>query len=258
MFEHKLDYVEWLTQHFYALVHRFGLNLPEKPMDHVWMALFVVLFCALFFGYWKKKYKVYPGFTQQVIETYFRFIENLVKDMIGPKGKQFIPVIGTLGVFILLSNLMGLIPIFKSPTSNVNVTFACAVFIFIYYHATGIRHQGLLNYIKHFAGPVWWLAPLFFPVEIIGHFSRPLSLTIRLFGNIFGEDTIIAILTMLVPFGLLVPLPMMCLAIFTSLIQTLVFIMLSSVYIAGAIAHEESHEEHPEEESAVGHLAPAH
>lgn len=256
MFEHKLGYVEWLTEKFYSLIDGFGFHLQHKPLDHVWMAFFIMIFCVLFFGYWKKKYNVYPGFTQQILEAYFRFIENLVKDMIGPAGRKFIPVIGTLGIFILLANLMGLIPIFKSPTSNVNVTFGCAAFIFIYYHAMGIKHQGLIGYIKHFAGPVWWLAPLFFPVEIIGHFSRPLSLTIRLFGNIFGEDTIIAILFTLAPF--LVPLPMMCLAIFTSLIQTLVFIMLSSVYIAGAVAHEESHQEHPEEETTMGHLAPAH
>jgi F-type H+-transporting ATPase subunit a len=250
MFEHKLAYVEWLTEHFYALVDRLNLHLAHKPMDHVWMALFIVIFCAIFFSYWKKKYNVYPSFMQQVLEAYFGFIQNLVRDMIGPEGRRYIPIIGTLGIVILLSNLMGLIPLFKSPTSSVNVTFGCAAFIFIYYHIQGIRRQGLIGYIKHFAGPVWWLAPLFFPVEIIGHFSRPLSLTIRLFGNIFGEDTIIAILFMLVPF--LVPLPMMCLAIFTSLIQTLVFIMLSSVYIAGAVAHEESHQE----EHAPGHAVP--
>jgi F-type H+-transporting ATPase subunit a len=249
MFEHKLGYVEWLTENFYRVIDSFGWHLPHKPMDHVWMAFFVVLFCAIFFGYWKKKYNVYPSFMQQVLEAYFGFVNNLVRDMIGPQGRRFIPVIGTLGIFILLSNLMGLIPIFKSPTSNVNVTFGCAAFIFIYYHAVGIRSHGLLNYIKHFAGPVWWMAPLFFPVEIIGHFSRPLSLTIRLFGNIFGEDTIIAILFMLVPF--FVPLPMMCLAIFTSLIQTLVFIMLSSVYIAGALAHEESHHEQEPDHAAA-------
>jgi len=252
MFEHKLGYIEWMTEKFYAFVDGMGWHLAHKPLDHVWMSLFIVLFCAVFFGAWKKKYNVYPGFMQQVLETYFRTIESLTRDMIGPQGKKYIPVIGTLGIFILLSNLIGLIPIFKSPTSNVNVTFACAAFIFIYYHAQGIREQGIIGYIKHFAGPVWWLAPLFFPVEIIGHFSRPVSLTIRLFGNIFGEDTIIAILVSLVPF--FVPLPLMCLAIFTSLIQTLVFIMLSSVYIAGAVAHEGSHHE---EEHAPAHLEPA-
>jgi len=107
--------------------------------------------------------------------------------------------------------------------------------------------------VVHFGGLPAWLAWLFIPVEIIGHLSRPLSLSVRLFGNIFGEDTIILILFMLVPF--FVPLPLMCLAIFTSLVQTLVFIMLSCVYIAGAVAHEESHD-HGDE--TVGHLAPAH
>jgi F-type H+-transporting ATPase subunit a len=251
MFEHKLGYVEWLTEHFYAWTQSMGWHLAQKPMDHVWMSLIIVLFCLLFFGYWKRKYNVYPTIVQQVLEVYYRFIENLMRDVIGDSWKRFFPVIGTLGIFILLSNLMGLIPIFKSPTSSINVTFACAVTIFVYYHFQGIRHQGIVNYLKHFAGPVWWLAWLFIPVEIIGHFSRPLSLSVRLFGNIFGEDTIILILFMLAPF--IVPLPLMCLAIFTSLVQTLVFVMLSCVYIAGAVAHEESHEE----SHATGHLEPA-
>lgn len=253
MFEHKLGYVEWLSEHFYALV---GNALPHRPMDHVWMAFFVMIFCVAFFGYWKKKYQVYPGFMQQVLEAYFRFIRNLVTDVIGPEhGPEYIHIIGTLGLFILLSNLMGLIPIFKSPTSNINVTAGCAIFIFVYYHVQGVRKMGVVNYMKHFAGPVWWLAPLFIPVEIISHFSRPLSLTIRLFGNIFGEDTIMAILASLALSGFLIPLPVMCLAIFTSLIQTLVFIMLSSIYIAGAVAHEESHDPEGEHvaEPALAH-----
>lgn len=255
MLEHKLGYVEWLTEHFYALLHRVGLALPVVVMDHVWMAFFVVLFCSLFFAYWKKRYQVYPSFLQQVLEAYYRFIENLVRDNIGAQGHEYLALIGTLGLFILLSNLLGLIPIFKSPTSNVNVTLGCALFVFFYYHFTGIRKQGFFRYLKHFAGPVWWLAWLFIPVELISHLARPLSLTIRLFGNIFGEDMIIAILFMLVPF--LVPLPIMCLAIFTSLIQTLVFIMLSCIYIGGAIAHEGNHEEETEEHHQEV-LVPAH
>lgn len=253
MFEHKIGYIEWLTQKFYALADAFGLHLPHKPMDHVWMALFILIFCTVFFTYWRKKYGVYPSFMQQVLEAYYRFVENLALDIIGPAGKKYVRILGTLGIFILLGNLMGLIPLLKSPTSNINVTFACAIFVFFYYHIQGIREQGILNYLKHFAGPVLWLAPIFLPIEIISHFARPLSLTLRLFGNIFGEDTIILILFGLVPF--LVPLPMMLLAVFTSLIQTLVFLMLSSVYIAGAIAHEHSHEEEPEEHGTS--LAPA-
>jgi F-type H+-transporting ATPase subunit a len=251
MLEHKLGYVEWLTVQFYALIDQLGLHLQHHAMDHVWMALFVMLFCAIFFGYWRSRFGVYPTFIQQALEAYYRFIENMMKDMIGPTWRRYFPLVGTLGIFILLSNLMGLIPIFKSPTSNINTTVACALTVFVYYHFQGIREHGLIKYLKHFAGPVWWLAPLFIPVELIGHFSRPLSLSIRLFGNIFGEDTIILILFGLIPF--LIPLPIMCLAIFTSLVQTLVFVMLASVYIGGAVAHEESHHE----EHTVGHLAPA-
>jgi F-type H+-transporting ATPase subunit a len=250
MFEHKLGYLEWLTENFYVVIDRMGFHLEHKPMDHVWMALIIFLFFALFFGYWKRKYSVYPGFMQQAIETYYRFVRNLVRDTIGHGWERYFPLIGTLGLFIMFGNLAALVPIFKAPTSSINVTFACALIVFLYYHYQGIREQGLLKYLKHFAGPVWWLAWLFIPVEIIGHFSRPLSLSVRLFGNVFGEDTIILILFMLVPF--FVPLPLMCLAIFTSLVQTLVFIMLSSVYIAGAVAHEESHGE----QETVGHLAP--
>jgi F-type H+-transporting ATPase subunit a len=249
MFEHKLGYVEWLTERFYALSDKMGWHLAHKPMDHVWMSLIIVLFFIVFFGYWKRKFGVYPTFIQQVLEVYYRFVQNIVKDMIGHGAEKYFPLIGTLGLFILFSNLLGLMPIFKSPTSSLNVTFACAITIFVYYHAQGIRQQGLFKYLKHFAGPVWWLAWLFIPVEIIGHFSRPLSLSVRLFGNIFGEDTIIAILFMLAPF--FVPLPLMCLAIFTSLVQTLVFVMLSCVYIAGAIAHEEGHHD-----TSVGGLEP--
>lgn len=245
MEEHKLGYVEWLTEHFYALTDSFGWHLAHKPLDHLWMSLIVVIFCVAFFGYWSKRYKIYPSFMQQILETYYDFIRDLVEGSIGPEGKKYIPLIGTLGLFILFSNLMGLVPVFKSGTSNVNVPCACAITVFLYYHYEGVRKQGIVKYIRHFMGDPLWMAPLFFPVEIISHIARPISLTFRLFGNIFGEDLVIAILFGIVPF--IVPLPVMCLAIFTSLIQTLVFITLSCIYIAGAVAHEEGHEEHEEE-----------
>jgi F-type H+-transporting ATPase subunit a len=252
MFEHKLGYVEWLTEHFYAFTESLGLHLTRKPMDHVWMVLFIVLFYTIFMLIWSKKFNIYPSFVQQLLESYHSFIEGLAKDIIGPEGKKYVPILGTLGLFILTGNLMGLIPIFKSPTSSINVTFSCALTVFLYYNYQGIRTHGI-GYFKHFAGPVLWLAPIMIPIEIIGQFARPVSLSFRLFGNIFGEDTIILILAGLVPF--IVPLPMMCLAVFTSLIQTLVFLMLSSVYIAGAIAHEHAHEE---DEHHEPEMVPAH
>jgi len=254
MGEHVLGYIEWLTEKFYAWTDSIGLHLAHKPMTHVWMAFFIVIFCALFFGFWRKRYSVNPRLTQQILELYYAFIEKLVTDFMGEAGKRYIPVIGTLGLFILFGNLMGQIPIFDSPTGNINMTLGCALFIFIYYHVQGIREHGLWKYIKHFAGPVWWLAILFIPVEVISHFSRPLSLTIRLFGNIFGEHTVKSILFGL--FAWLVPLPMMVLAVFMGMIQALVFIMLSCVYISGAIAHEESHPvEHGHDENEMAEVA---
>ena len=156
--------------------------------------------------------------------------------MIGPEGRQFVPVLGTLGLFIATANLLGLLPEMASPTANLNVPAGCAVFIFLYYNAQGVKKHGFLGYLKHFSGPKWWMAPIFFPIEIISQFSRPLSLTVRLFCNIFGEDLVIIIIVSLVPF--VAPLPMMAMAIFTSLLQAYIFIMLSSVYLSGAIASE--------------------
>jgi F-type H+-transporting ATPase subunit a len=152
--------------------------------------------------------------------------------MMGWRGRRYLPLIGSLALFILGCNLLGLIPGFHSPTNNLNTTVACALVVFFSTHIIGIREQGALRYLKHFVGPVWWLAPMMVPVEIIGQLARPVSLSVRLFGNIFGEDTVLLILLALVP--LLIPLPMMVLAIFTSCVQAFVFVMLSMIYIAGA------------------------
>jgi F-type H+-transporting ATPase subunit a len=130
-------------------------------------------------------------------------------------------------------------PGFMSPTSKLNVTAGCALTVFVYYHWQGMRAQGVLKYLKHFTGPIPALAPLLLPIEIISHFSRPVSLSLRLFGNIFAEELLIVIIASIVPFVL--PLPFMAVAIFTSIIQAFVFVLLACIYIAGAVAHEEEH-----------------
>src|SRR5574341_1130089 len=187
-----------------------------------------------------------PGPLQNFVEVVIEAFYGLLDQMIGKQGRQFLPLIGTAGLFILTSNLLGNIPGFQPPTANWNTTVALAVTVFIAYNYYGIRKHGLLNYLKHFCGPVWWLAPLMFPIEFIGHLARPVSLSIRLFGNIFGEESVIVILVSLVwlvmPYmiwlGIMLPL-----SLFTAAVQTFVFIMLSMVYIAGAV--EEGHgEEH--------------
>jgi len=163
-------------------------------------------------------------------------ILKLVRDNMGPRGPEFMMIIGTLALFIFLSNIIGLIPGFHSPTDTLNTTGACALTVFVLTHYYGFKEHGL-SYLKQFMGPVIWLAPLMVPIELIGHFVRPVSLSIRLFGNIFGDHYIYAIVFGLVPF--LVPLPMMVLGIFVAMVQTLVFILLSMAYFSGAIEHVE-------------------
>jgi F-type H+-transporting ATPase subunit a len=154
----------------------------------------------------------------------------------GHGGRKFFPLIATLGLYILTSNLLGLIPGFESPTANLNTTVSMAIVVFVMTHAVGVKVHGF-KYFKQFMGPVWWLTPLMLPIEIISHLSRPLSLSVRLFGNIMGEDIVLAVVLLLVPF--LIPLPVIALMIFTSCIQTLVFMLLAMMYIAGAM--EEAH-----------------
>jgi F-type H+-transporting ATPase subunit a len=187
-----------------------------------------------------------PGPLQNFVEVVIEGFGGLLDQMIGRQGRQFLPFIGTTGLFILTSNLLGNIPGFQPPTANLNTNVALAVTVFIYYNYSGIRKHGLRNYLKHFCGPVWWLAPLMFPIEFIAHLARPVSLSIRLFGNMFGEEAVITILLALVwlvmPYfiwlGIMLPL-----SLFTAVVQTFIFIMLSMVYIAGAV--EEGHgEEH--------------
>ncbi|UCC66886.1 MAG: F0F1 ATP synthase subunit A [Deltaproteobacteria bacterium] len=157
---------------------------------------------------------------------------KLVKDNMGPRGPEFMMIIGTLALFIFVSNVLGLIPGFHSPTETLNTTGACAITVFSLTHYFGFREHGI-RYVKHFTGPVIWLAPLMVPIELIGHFVRPVSLSVRLFGNIFGDHYVYAIVFGLIPF--LVPLPMMVLGIFVAIVQTLVFILLSMAYFSGAI-----------------------
>jgi F-type H+-transporting ATPase subunit a len=162
--------------------------------------------------------------------------DSLIEDTMGHHGRKFFPLIATLGLFILTANLIGIIPGFESPTANINTTASLAVVVFFSTHVVGVASHGL-KYFKQFMGPVWWLTPLMLPIEVISHLSRPLSLTVRLFGNIMGEDIVLGVVLLLVP--LLVPLPVFVLMIFTSIIQTLVFMLLAMMYISGAL--EEGH-----------------
>ena len=174
---------------------------------------------------------------QNFFEVLISGIEEFMVDITGEPGRQYFPLVCTLAFFILVSNYMGMIPGFFGPTSNINTTVGCALIAVIYTHVIGVKFHGA-KYIKHFLGPIWWLAPLIFPIELIGHTARVLSLSIRLFGNIFGEELVLAILFFLA--GLyLAPLPIMFLGLFTGFVQAFIFVLLTMMYFAGAI--EEAH-----------------
>jgi F-type H+-transporting ATPase subunit a len=243
--EHSLFTVDLFNRVFgpplAALLRLLGVKVPD-PLhlfpDYVVMVIAVTALLIVIFTLASRKLTLVPSRRQSVLEMIFGLFEGLITDTIGPEGKKYLPVIGTVGLFIFSCNLIGLVPGFMSPTSKLNVTVGCALVVFFYYHAQGVRAQGL-KYFKHFMGPIPVLAPLMIPIEIISHFSRPVSLSMRLFGNIFAEELLIVIMASIIPF--LLPLPFMAVAIFTSVIQAFVFVLLACIYIAGAVAHEEEH-----------------
>lgn len=208
----------------------------EYLPEHVTYTIFVIALLAVFGFLATRRLAVYPGKAQNVMEVILGGFDALLNEIMGHNGRKFFPLIATLGLFILTSNLLGLIPGFESPTANINTNAGMALVVFLSTHVVGVKEHGL-KYFKQFMGPVWWLTPLMLPIEIISHLSRPLSLTFRLFGNIKGEDIVLLVVLFLVPY--LVPLPVFVLMIFTSLVQTLVFMLLSMMYIAGAM--EEGH-----------------
>jgi F-type H+-transporting ATPase subunit a len=208
----------WLKEHHLVVV------------SYTW---FVMAMLALFSFLATRRMNILPGRFQNVMEVIIGGFDDLLTSTMGHEGRKFFPLIATLGLYILTSNLLGLIPGFESPTANLNTTVSMAVVVFVMTHVVGVKVHGV-KYFKQFMGPVWWLTPLMMPIEIISHLSRPLSLSVRLFGNIMGEDIVLGVVLLLVP--LLVPLPVFVLMIFTSCIQTLVFMLLAMMYIAGAMA----------------------
>ncbi len=200
-----------------------------------------------------------PGKLQLALEEAVSFLNGMLDDYIGPKGRNYLALVGAIFIFILVGNLMGLVPGLTSPTSNFNVTLGCAVTVFVYYQFHGFKEQGILGYMKHFLVPPGapiWIAPIYLPIEIISHLSRILSLSVRLFGNIFGEDLVILILASLVPF--VVPLPMMFLGIVTAVLQAYIFAMLTTIYLAGAVVVDhgpDGHGAHGDQAAPEAHAA---
>jgi F-type H+-transporting ATPase subunit a len=212
------------------------LHLNEASADaiaYTWLIIVLLLVLSVLAT---SALKSVPGGLQNFMEVVVGGIENMIVETMGEHGRPFFPLIATLAIFILVSNLTGLIPGFFPPTANINTTAACAVIVFLSTHVVGIKHHGL-HYLKHFMGPIAWLAPIMFFIEVIGHLSRPVSLTLRLFGNMNGHELVLMIFFGLAPF--LVPLPMMLMGVLVSFIQAFVFMLLAMIYIQGSL--EEAH-----------------
>ncbi len=214
------------------IIHATGL---PGYLIFTWFMMLVIIVLALVA---RSSLKLMPTGFQNVVEAVVYGFYNFVEEILGEKeAKKHFPLLATLGIFIFFSNIVELVPGFIPPTSSWNTTISMAIIVFIYYQYIGIKTHGF-KYVKHFLGPVWWLIPLMMPVEIIGHFARILSLSVRLFGNIGGDDILLAVLFFLAPW--LIPLPVMALVLLAAVIQSFIFPLLSTLYIADALSgHEE-------------------
>ena len=206
--------------------------------DAAIMTLLLLLVIAILFPLAARRFhRDKPSKVQSFLEMIVSFLNDLAEETIGHGSRRYLPIIGGLFLFIALGNLFGLFFFLQPPTGALSTTVALAVVSFVYFNYQGIKEHGLGGYLKHFMGPLLLIAPLFFVIEIIGTFARILSLSLRLFMNIFGEHTTTNVFASLVP--VVVPWPMMALGIFTALLQAYVFALLTAVYVSGATAHEE-------------------
>ena len=255
---------KWWDQFF----HLFGSD-AEKVLGHYspetavpWYTVMFVIACLISVGVVlllrRGLSEDDPSNGQQVLEAGILSIRNLLTDVIGPHGMKYFPVVATFAVLILISNLMAFIPGLLPPTASVNVTFALGITSFVYYNYIGIRENGLFGHLRHLMGPVLAIAPLMFLIELISNLVRPMSLGIRLFGNIFADEQVVMNISNLYkPFTqFIIPVLLMPLGLFVALIQTFVFVFLSIVYISEVShaphdEHERGHDTHQEEEKPV-------
>ena len=229
-----------LVEGINALAAPFGLHIP----DYLVFCALITLIVAVIGVMVRSRLSVdNPGRLQIILEDITSFIVAQLEAAIGVgKGRQYIALCGGVFVFVLLGNLMGQIPGLGAPTGNINVPFGCAITVWLYYHFQGIRTQGIVSYLLHFVFPPGVpkaLAPLMLPIELISHASRVLSLTLRLFGNIFGEHLVVLIIASIVP--LIAPLPIQMLGLIVGPLQAFIFMILTAIYLSAAVAVEEHH-----------------
>jgi F-type H+-transporting ATPase subunit a len=257
IYQFEIHYTKPLWDKFFAYFGSsaeamFGPYTPETAVP--WYTVMFIIACFLTVGViliLRKKLSLdEPSHGQQTLEVAVLSLRSLFADVVGEHGLQYFPLVATFAILILISNLMGFFPLFMSPTAATSVTFALSLTSFLYYNGIGIKENGLLGHLRHFAGPIWWIAPLLFVIEIIGNFIRPFSLGIRLFGNMFADEQVAENIANLFPpyTNWVVPVFLMPLGMFVAFIQTFVFVLLSMVYIS-----EVSHPPHDGEHHTDGH-----
>ncbi|MFC1488250.1 F0F1 ATP synthase subunit A [Thermodesulfobacteriota bacterium] len=220
---------------FVKLFELIGLDHFAHAYPHVIYSWVVMTLLIVMGAIGAKSVSLIPTKMQNFLEIIISGMEEFMVDITGEEGREYFFIIATVFLYILVCNLIGLVPGFFPPTANLNTTLSCAIVVVFATHVIGIKHHGA-KYVKHFMGPMLAMAPLIFIIEIIGHTARLLSLSFRLFGNMVGHEIVLGILFMLA--GLFfAPLPIMALGIFVSFIQAFVFFLLSIIYFTGSIEH---------------------
>jgi len=221
-----------------SLTGLVGMASQERPWaNYVAMQLLVAVIVVVLFAILRPRLSVErPGKLQHVFEVVYEFVTGQADEQVGHDGRHYVNYFGTVFLFVLFCNLIGLIPGFESPTMIPSVPAGIAIATFCYYNLMGIQANGFFRYAAHFAGPIWWMAPLMIPIELVSHLARPLSLTIRLFANMYAGEQVTAVFLKLTL--LLVPALFMGLHVFVSFLQAYIFMLLSMMYVAGAVAHE--------------------
>jgi F-type H+-transporting ATPase subunit a len=245
MGHHELWFTELLNNYFAApakaVLSLVGMHAenPDRPWaNFVAMEILVALVIVVLFGFLRSRMSVdKPGKLQHIFEVIYSFLRSQSEEIIGHDGPKYVSWAGTLFIFILFGNLLGVIPSFESPTMFPPVPAGAAIATFLYYNTLGFAHQGVIGWLKHFWGPIWWLGFLMFPIEVVSHLARPLSLTIRLYANMLAGEKVTLVFLGLT--YLVAPAIFMGLHVFVSLIQAYIFTVLTMIYIGGAVSHEE-------------------
>ncbi len=235
--EHQELWFTALLNNLLGLVGLHGEGSAHLISNHLAMQIVVALIIMGLLGWLRSRLSVdRPGKVQQMLEMATEGLSSQSEEIVGHDGPRFLPLVFTLGMFIFLCNMLGIIPGFETPTDQVVVTAGCALVAFVYYNYQGLRHHGFFRYMKTFMGPVWPLAPLMFVIEIVSHLARLLSLTVRLFANMTAGHNITLIFFGLIPLG--APVLFEGLHIFVGTLQAYIFVLLTMVYLAGAVSEE--------------------